>query len=145
MTTELSNKKMARIAGLIYLGVVLTGIFSLMYMPSKLIVPGNSSSTFQNIVASEPLFRLWIVTGLLCYTFFLFLPLVLYKLLKPVNENHTKLMVLLAVISVPLFFLILKMNLACFHLWVRKKVNMVYQLNRSNRRLCYILTSMTMA
>ena len=99
------NKKLARITGLLYLGVVLTGIFSLMYVPSKLIVEDNASLTFQNITSQESLFRLWIVSGLLCYTFFLFLPLVLYKLLKPVNENYAKLMVLLAVISVPIFFL----------------------------------------
>ena len=100
-----SNKKLARIAGLLYLGVVITGIFSLMYVPSTLIVEDNALLTFQNITSQESLFRLWIVSGLLCYTFFLFLPLVLYKLLKPVNENYAKLMVLLAVISVPIFFL----------------------------------------
>jgi Domain of unknown function (DUF4386) len=105
MTTDFSNKKSARIAGLIYLGVVLTGIFSLMYVPSKLIVPGSASLTYQNIASSEALFRLWIVSGLLCYTFFLFLPLVLYTLLKPVNENYAKLMVLLGVMSVPIFSL----------------------------------------
>jgi hypothetical protein len=37
--------------------------------------------------------------------YFLFLPLALYKLLKPVNENYAKVMVLLAIISVPIFFL----------------------------------------
>jgi len=105
MTETVSNKTTARIAGLIYLGVVLTGIFSLMFVPSKLIVADNDLLTYQNITSSEPLFRLWIVIGLLCYTFFLFLPLVLYKLLKPVNENYANLMVLLAIISVPIFFL----------------------------------------
>lgn len=102
---ELSNKKLGRVAGLIYLGVVITGIFSLMYVPSKLIVDGNPLQTYQQIVSSEFLFRLWIVSGLLCYTFFLFLPLVLYKLFKPVNENYAALMVILAIISVPIFFL----------------------------------------
>lgn len=99
------NKKTARIAGLLYLAVVLTGLFSLMYVPSKLIVSGNATQTYQNIASSDSHFRLWIVSGLLCYTFFLFLPFVLYKLLKPVNENYAKLMVLLAVLSVPVFFL----------------------------------------
>ncbi len=100
-----SLKKTARIAGLLYLGVVLTGIFTLMYVPSKLFVADNASLTYQNIASSQSLLRFGIVGGLLCYTFFLFLPLVLYKLLKPVNETHAKLMVLLAVLSVPIFFL----------------------------------------
>lgn len=102
---DYSKNKTARIAGLIYLGVVLTGIFTLMYVPSKLIVSDNPSLTYQNIASSETLFRLGIVSGLLCYTFFLFLPLVLYKLLKHVNEYYAKLMVLLAILSVPIFFL----------------------------------------
>lgn len=105
MAAAVSNKKLARIAGLIYLGVVLTGIFTLMYVPSKLFVSDNPSVTYQNISSSETLFRFGIVTGLLCYTFFLFLPLVLYKLLKPVHENYAKLMVVLALMSVPIFFL----------------------------------------
>jgi hypothetical protein len=99
------RNKIARIAGLLYLGVVLTGIFSLMYVPSKLIVYDNASLTFQNITDSELLFRFGIVGGLLCYIFFLFLPIVLYNLLKQVNENMAKMMVLLAIISVPMFFI----------------------------------------
>jgi len=41
----------------------------------------------------------------LCYTFFLFLPLALYRLLKPVHAYYAVLMVLLAVMSVPVYFL----------------------------------------
>lgn len=105
MATDYSNKKLARIAGLLYLGVVVTGIFTLMYVPSKLFNADNASLIFQNITLSQILLRFGIVGGLLCYTFFLFLPLVLYKLLKSVNENYAKLMVLLAILSVPIFFL----------------------------------------
>lgn len=100
-----SNKKTARIAGLLYLGVVLTGIFSLMYVPSKLIVWDNATNTFINIVNNQSLYRLGIVSGLACYTFFLFLPMVLYKLLKPVNDSYAKLMVILAILSVPIYFI----------------------------------------
>ena len=105
MATDYSNKKLARIAGLLYLGVVVTGIFTLMYVPSKLFNTDNTALIYQNIASSQTLFRLGIVGGLLCYTFFLFLPIVLYKLLKSVNENYANLMVLLAVLSVPVFFL----------------------------------------
>ncbi len=105
MATEFSNKKLARIAGLLYLGVVLTGIFTLMYVHSKLIVSDNSALTYQNIFSFEQLFRLGIIGGLLCYILFLFLSLVLYKLLKPVNKSYANLMVLLAILSVPIFFI----------------------------------------
>lgn len=99
------RNKISRIAGLIYLGVVLTGLFSLMYVPTKLINYDNATLTFQNIAASETLFRLGIVIGLLCYLFFLFLPIVLYKLLRQVNERMAILMVLLAIMSVPMYYI----------------------------------------
>ncbi|MBS1732878.1 MAG: DUF4386 domain-containing protein [Bacteroidetes bacterium] len=100
-----NRNKVSRIAGLLYLGVVLTGIFSLMYVPSKLINHENARLTFQNLKASETLFRSGIASGLLCYIFFLFLPLVLYRLFREINENMAKLMVILALISVPMYFL----------------------------------------
>ena len=99
------KNKTSRIAGLLYLGVVLTGIFSLMYVPSRLIDYDDAALTFQQITNHEWLFRLGIVGGLFCYGFFLFLPIVLYRLLAPVNENMARLMVLLAVISVPMYFI----------------------------------------
>lgn len=100
-----ASQRKARIAGLLYLSVVFTGLFSLMYVPAKLIVSDNASQTYLNIASSDFLFRCWIVGGLLCYTFFLFLPLALYKLLKHINENYAILMVLFAILSVPVFFL----------------------------------------
>ncbi|MEJ7681839.1 MAG: DUF4386 domain-containing protein [Segetibacter sp.] len=100
-----SNKKTARLAGLLYLIVVVTGIINLAYVPSKLIVWDNSSTTLKNIVANETLFRFGILSGLICYTAFLLLPLVLYKLLKPINKTHALLMVIFAVVSVPISFI----------------------------------------
>lgn len=101
----ISNKRTARIAGLLYVGVVLTGIFTLIYVPNKLIDWDNAAITFTNIDNNQSLFRHGILSGLICYTFFLFLSLVLYNLLKSVNDNYAKLMVLLAVISVPMYFI----------------------------------------
>lgn len=103
--TSVSINVKARIAGLLYLLLILTGIFSLMYVPSKLIVWDNASLTFEKIVASETLFRLGIVSGLACYFFFFLLALVLYQILNPINKNYAKLMVLLVVMSIPMFFI----------------------------------------
>lgn len=107
-----SLKKTARIAGALYLVVVITGMFALLYIPSKLIVWNDAQTTFDNITASETLFRLGIYAGILCYTAFLLLPLVLYKLLSPVNKTHAVAMVALALTSVPisLFNLTHKLN-----------------------------------
>ncbi len=97
-----SNKHTARTAGWLYLVVVVTGIYSLGYVPGKLMVPHDAAATFNKIVASETLFRSGILAGVICYTFFLVLPLVLCKLLRPVDPRVAIVMVLLAVVSVPI-------------------------------------------
>ncbi|WP_438422559.1 DUF4386 domain-containing protein [Aquimarina macrocephali] len=100
-----TQNKTARIAGLFYLSIVLSGIFTLMYVPSKLIVWDDASITFNNIVTSEMLFRIGILSGLICYVCYIMLPIVLYKLLKPVHENSAVLMVVFAIISIPISYL----------------------------------------
>jgi Domain of unknown function (DUF4386) len=97
-----SPKKTARIAGALYLVVVLTGMFALLYVPSKLIVWTDATATFNNIKNSETLFRLGIYAGILCYTAFLLLPLVLYTLFQHINKTHAIAMVALALTSVPI-------------------------------------------
>jgi hypothetical protein len=107
-----SNKKTARLAGFLYLIVVLTGIFSLAYVPANLFEWKDAAKTFQNITASQTLFRLSLLMSAVCYVAFLFLPLVLYRLLSFVNETAARLMVVLAVVSVPISFLNLQSKYA---------------------------------
>ncbi len=85
-----------------YLIVVVTGGFSLLYVPSQITVQGDPSATVRNIVASEQLFRLGIVAGLVCYTTFLLLPFALYRLLSHVHASAAVFMVAFAVVSVPI-------------------------------------------
>ncbi len=98
------NDKIARTAGLLYLIVAVTGIFSLLYVPSQMIVRGDAFATASNILASESLFRLGIIIGLISSTAFLLLPFALYRLLEQVDKNVAALMVVLAVASVPISF-----------------------------------------
>ncbi|KFN43067.1 DUF4386 domain-containing protein [Arenimonas oryziterrae] len=97
-----TNASTARLAGLLYLIVVLTGIFSLAYVPSQLIVAGDAAATFERLVAGQSLFRQGIAAGFVCYTAFLLLPLVLYRLLSPSGKTAAVLMVAFAIVSVPL-------------------------------------------
>lgn len=101
-----SNKRTARIAGLLYLIVVLAGIFSLAYVPSQINAGSDAAATVGNLIAHESLFRLGIVAGLVCYTAFLLLPLALYKLLSPYGRQLAVLMVAFAVASVPIAFVV---------------------------------------
>ena len=100
-----SLKKTARIAGFWYLLMAITGPIGLLYVPSKLIVPGDAAATVSKIVASEGLFRSSIVSWLIGQMIFIVLPLVLYKLLKPVNKTHALLMVIFIELAIPIAFI----------------------------------------
>ncbi len=99
-----TNKNTARAAGFIYLVVVVTGMISLVYIPQKLVDLNNGGVTFNNIVAASSLYRLGIYSSVFCYVAFTFLPLMLYRLLRTVDESHARAMVILALLSVPLSF-----------------------------------------
>jgi hypothetical protein len=92
-------------AGLLYLLVVLTGPFVLLYVPGKLFVPGNAAETVSNILAHESLFRAHIVVGLVAELCFIAVVLVLYQLLKGVGLELATLMVIIVLIDAPLAFL----------------------------------------
>ncbi len=95
----------ARVAGLLYVLTGIPGAFSLMYVPQTLIVPGNATATANNILASEMLFRIGIVSGLISGAAFIFLVRALYRLLNGVSKTHASLMVTLVLVSVAIGFL----------------------------------------
>ena len=97
-----STKQGARIAGMLYLVNGVTGFFGIIYVPSRLIVSGNAAATAHNILASERLFRLGIVSELICAVEFIFLLWVLYRLLGGVNKTYASLMVILGLGFVPM-------------------------------------------
>lgn len=101
---DANNKKTARVAGLLYLIVVLTGMFSLAYVPSQLVLSGDAAGIVASFQRNETLYRFGIMASVLCYTTFLLLPLALYRLLAEYGKVAGVLMVGFAVVSVPLSF-----------------------------------------
>ncbi len=101
---ETSPNIYARVAGFLYLLMVPLGFFG-MYGHSHLIVPGDAVTTANNIMASESLFRLSIISALIVQVVNVLLVLVLYKLLKPVSKNLALLMVIFFLVSVPITML----------------------------------------
>jgi len=97
-----SINKTARAAGSLYLIIFCLGIFAELFIRQNLIVPGDAETTVNQIMASESLFRLSLVSDLIRYTLLILLPLVLYQLLKPVNKNIALIMVVVALVSVPM-------------------------------------------
>jgi hypothetical protein len=99
------TKKAARIAGAIYLTMVFTAPFSLIYVPGKLIVRGNAAATADNIVAHETMFRLSIFGDLIGHIIFICLAIALYDLLGNVNKTWAALMVGFVLVSAAVGFL----------------------------------------
>src|SRR5438046_3714768 len=99
-----STKKQARFAGLLYLLASLPAPFALIYVPGKLIVPGDAVATADHIRASETLFRLGIAGELIGFIIFIFVVLALYHLFKPVSEKQALAMATLLFVSLPISF-----------------------------------------
>ncbi len=100
-----SAKKTARVAAIVFLGIFILGMSTELFIRPGMIVPGDVASTVKNITASEVLFSLSLVSDLIRQVLLVVLPLVLYKLLKPVNKDIASLMVIFALASVPISML----------------------------------------
>jgi hypothetical protein len=101
---KMNPNKTARVAGFLYLLMAPFGVFGILWA-SSLIVPGDAAITANNIMASESLFRLSIVSALMVQIICIFMVLILYKLLKPVNKNHALLMVIFILVGAPIAML----------------------------------------
>ena len=102
---EPSPQRRARVAGWLYLVLGVFAGFSLQYVASHLIVSGDAAATTNNILASESLFRIGIVSNLIVALINIVLALALYQLLKPVNANMATLMVILILVATPIVML----------------------------------------
>jgi hypothetical protein len=94
-----SPKRIARLAGLLYL---LNGIFSgfaFGYVLTKVFVPGNAATTAANVVANSGLVGAGVVADLFQATGWVFLALILYILLKHVHLSAARAMVVLVAIG----------------------------------------------
>jgi len=109
--------KAARIAGAVYLSMVITAPFSLIYVPSKLIVRGNATATADNILAHETMFRLSILGDLVGQVIFICLAIALYRLLCDVNKTWAWLMVSFVLVSAAVGFLNTLNNIAALILF----------------------------
>lgn len=102
---ENSPQTNARIAGLVYLAMVILGVFGLLYVPGQIIVPDDPALTVSHIIESESLLRMGIVSELLTQVVFIFLALALYRVLYIVDRKQALLMVILAIVGIPIAML----------------------------------------
>jgi hypothetical protein len=97
MTT--SPKRLARIAGVLYLLVAIFGGFAEGFVYPKVYVAGNAAATAGNVVANSGLVRMGVVADLFNATVWVFLGMTLYLLLKHVNKSVARAMVVLVAIG----------------------------------------------
>lgn len=104
-TITLQNNA-ARLAGLLFLIAMATGLFAEFYVhfPSTLIVSGDAAKTAGNIMANERLYHIGVANNIITFAIDVALIWALYVLVRPVNRNLT----LLAV-----FFRLVETTLAC--------------------------------
>jgi hypothetical protein len=94
-----SSKRLARIAGVLYL---LNGIFAgfaFGYVSAKVYVAGVAATTAANVVANSGLVRIGVVADLFQATIWVFLALILYILLKHVHQSAARAMVVLVAVG----------------------------------------------
>lgn len=97
-----SIKQQARIAGLLYLLACITAPFSLIYVPSALLVPGDATATANRVRASTTLLRLSIADELFVSIAVILAVLAFYRVFRGVNERRAVLMATLMLVSVPI-------------------------------------------
>jgi len=98
-------KKTARIAGLIYLSMIITAPFSMLYVPNKLIVRGDAAATAASILGHETMFRLSIFGDLVGQVIFICLGVAFYRLLRDVNKTWALLLLSFVLVSAAVCFL----------------------------------------
>ena len=75
----------ARVVGCIYLVAMALSMFTQVYVPGKIVVPGDVAATAHNLIAFEGLFRLGIVVDILIFVSDVVIAWAFYELLEPVD------------------------------------------------------------
>lgn len=98
-----SRKNIARLAGIGYLVLAFAALPEM--LRNNLFVKGDAVATGRNILANATLFRLSILGDIITEISFLFVALCLYSLLKDVNRDVARAMLLMVVIAVTMTIL----------------------------------------
>lgn len=83
---ETSPLRYARLAGALYLFIIVAGIFNEAFVLDKLIVSGDATATVHNIRASELLYRIGFAGTIIMLACAVAVTILFYVLLRPVNR-----------------------------------------------------------
>lgn len=98
-STMTSPKRLARIAGVLYLLVFISGVFAQGFVLPKMYVVGDAATTAGNVVANSGLARIGVVADLFQATVLVFLGMTLYILLKHVHQSAARAMLVIVAIG----------------------------------------------
>jgi hypothetical protein len=99
MPKNCTSKRLARLAGVLYLFVGIFGGFAEGFVDPRMYVAGNADATAGNVVAHSGLVRMGVVSHLLDGTFFVFLALALYILLEHAHKTVARAMLVLVALA----------------------------------------------
>ena len=94
LVPDASPQTYARIAGLLYLFIIVAGALGELFIRDKLVVSGDAAATAARIMASESLWRLGIVGDLAMHVCDVVVMWAIYILLRPVNRKLALLVLL---------------------------------------------------
>jgi hypothetical protein len=94
-----SPKRLARIAGVLYLLNGIVAAFAFGYVLTRVYVPGSPATTAGKVIANSGLVRLGVLADLFQATEWAFLAMTLYLLLKHVNKSAATAMVVIVAIG----------------------------------------------
>ncbi len=100
-----SEKRLARIAGALYLVVAVLGGFAELVVRDGIVEAANAAATAENIRGSATLFRFGFAADLVQATVFLFTGMALYLLLRDVHELVARAMIVFVAVSVAIICL----------------------------------------
>jgi Domain of unknown function (DUF4386) len=95
-----SPKRLARIAGIFYLLVGITGGFAEGFVDPKIYVAGNAAATAGNVLANQGLVRMSVVSHLVDAVFFVLTAMALYILLEHVHKSMARAMLVFVAVAV---------------------------------------------
>ncbi|UCH88924.1 MAG: DUF4386 domain-containing protein [Thermoplasmata archaeon] len=98
---SLTQSRSARVAGLLYLLLIIFGVTAELLRQS-IIVPGDASATAANLMNNEGIWKLSIMVDIIAFTSFALLPFAFYRVFNKVNKNLAMLVIIFILVSIPI-------------------------------------------
>jgi uncharacterized protein DUF4386 len=96
---EASPQHLARIAGGLYVIIIVAGFFAIGWVSATIIVPGDAAATAHNILAHELLYRLGLMAHIIILPCNIVLALIFYDLFKVVSRRLALLVVFFTLVG----------------------------------------------